>query len=37
VANVIGGKRYLLEDGRLREGAPGSVPMQAAATGTGGL
>ena len=36
VANVIGGKRYLLEDGRIREGAPGSVPMSAAATGTGG-
>jgi len=36
VANVIGGKRYLLEDGRIREGAPGSVPMAAAATGTGG-
>jgi len=37
VANVIGGKRYLLEDGRIREGAPGSVPMSAVATGTGGL
>ena len=37
VANVIGGKRWLLEDGRIREGAPGSVPMSAAATGTGGL
>jgi len=37
VANVIGGRRWLLEDGRIREGAPGSVPMPAAATGTGGL
>ena len=37
VANVIGGKRWLLEDGRIREGAPGSVPMSSAATGTGGL
>ena len=37
VANVIGGKRYLLEDGRIREGAPGSEPLSAAATGTGGL
>ncbi|HVQ26267.1 MAG TPA: ATP-binding cassette domain-containing protein [Planctomycetota bacterium] len=37
VANVIGGKRWLVEDGRLREGGPGSVPMPAAATGTGGL
>jgi cell division transport system ATP-binding protein len=36
VANVIGGRRWLLEDGRIREGAPGSVPMSAA-TGTGGL
>jgi cell division transport system ATP-binding protein len=35
VANVIGGKRWLLEDGRIREGEPGSVPMSAA-TGTGG-
>jgi len=35
VANVIGGKRWLLEDGRIREGVPGSVPMSAA-TGTGG-
>src|SRR5262245_20198799 len=31
VANVIGGRRYLLEDGRLREGAPGSAPVAAAA------
>jgi len=37
VANVIGGKRWLLEDGRIREGAPGSVPVSSAATGTGGL
>jgi cell division transport system ATP-binding protein len=37
VANVIGGKRYLLEDGRLREGATGSLPVSATATGTGGL
>jgi len=37
VANVIGGRRYLLEDGRLREGTPGSLPVSAAATGTGGL
>jgi cell division transport system ATP-binding protein len=38
VANVIGGKRWLLEDGRIREGTPGSVPVSAttAATGTGG-
>jgi cell division transport system ATP-binding protein len=36
VANVIGGKRWLVEDGRIREGQPGSVPMSAA-TGTGGL
>jgi cell division transport system ATP-binding protein len=37
VANVIGGRRWLLEDGRIREGAPGSVPVSPAATGTGGL
>jgi len=31
VANVIGGRRYLLEDGRLREGGPGTMPVSAAA------
>ena len=31
VANVIGGRRYLLEDGRLREGGPGAMPASAAA------
>ena len=39
VANVIGGRRHLLEDGRLREGAPGSMPVSAQAGaqhGTGG-
>ena len=31
VANVIGGRRYLLEDGRLREGGPGTMPVSVAA------
>ena len=35
VANVIGGRRYLLEDGRLREGAPGSMPVSASGAGAG--
>ena len=33
VANVIGGKRFLLEDGRLREATAGQTPVSAAAGG----
>jgi cell division transport system ATP-binding protein len=33
VANVIGGKRFLLEDGRIREATPGQAPVSAAAGG----
>jgi cell division transport system ATP-binding protein len=33
VANVIGGKRFLLEDGRIREATAGSAPVSAAAKG----
>ena len=33
VANVIGGKRFLLEDGRLREATAGQAPVSAASKG----